>query len=338
MLITRICIAAFLVILSLGFWCCNSEVDILTDDYQTIPVIIALINPWDSVHSVRVQRSFLIRDKEGAKLQDSDSLFFEQVDVRLSGLVGDQEIFSYNFLKTALDKDTGIFTGVNHHIYQLTQKLPINVSGQSTYSSGRPDIDFLALEVYIYDLDTMISHRIPVYAPVHIYNQPWPYKVVIYGDYLTSFHCNSNSRVGSSLVTGELEFRFNISEFGEGFGYDTVYKYKVVTPPSYRFDKPEKLLNKILMSLDLSRDSIRTRVFHTMDLYWTLTEPAFQEYNRILAYWQGMIDYPYSQIPGMYGFMVTKVDGKLEDLELDMRAMDSLCNGVAYKYLNFRSW
>ncbi len=329
------CCLAFLLI---GLWNCESEIDILTDEYKTVPIITALINPWDSVHSIRVQRTFLIRDKDGAKLQDSDSLYFNKVDIHLSGIFNGEKKFSYNFEKLFIEKDSGNFTGEGHYIYQLNQKFPISVTGREGYSSGRPNIDYLAIEIYIEDIDTLISRNIPVYAPVHIYNQPQPSRVVIYGDYVSSFHCNSQSNVADVLRTGELEFRFHISEYGDSFGYDTVYTYKFGAAIAYRFDSPERLLNKILMSLDLSRDSVKTRVFHCMDLYWVLTEPAYAEYNQVLAYWQGMIDYPYSQIPGMYGIIITKVDGLLSGLVLEKRAMDSLCDGQDYKHLNFKQW
>lgn len=331
-------ITVVLALVSLMFCGCSSEIDILTEEFKTVPVITALINPWDSIHNVRVQRSFIIRDKEGALLQSSDSLYFKQVEVRIIGLNDGQEIFHYNFEKTFIEKDTGDFTGEKHHLFRLNQKLPIHISGESTYSSGYADLDYLELEITIYDLDTVISRMIPVYAPVRVYNQPWPQKIVIYGDYVSEFHCHSASRVGSPLLNGELEFRFHISEFGDGFGYDTVYVYKFGCPTNYRFDSPERLLNKIMMSLDSSKDNIRTRVFHSMDLYWTLAEPDFFDYTNVLAYWEGLIDIPYSQVEGMYGLMVTKVDGLLTGLELDRRTMDSLCNGQEYKHLNFKYW
>ena len=66
------CIQGIFIFLMFGFFSCSSEIDILTEEYKTTPVITALINPWDSVHSVRVQKTFLIRDKDGAKLQESD--------------------------------------------------------------------------------------------------------------------------------------------------------------------------------------------------------------------------------------------------------------------------
>ncbi len=93
-----------------------------------------------------------------------------------------------------------------------------------------------------------------------------------------------------------------------------------------------------MMSLDLSNQKITSRVFKSLDIRWTLTEAPYHEYTWILGYWQGMIDYPYSQIPGMYGMIVTKVQGQIEGIKLARQTMDSLCYGEAYKHLNFRTW
>lgn len=320
---------------SLSLIGCTSDIDMLTDKSKTVPVVFALINPWDSVHSIRVQRSFLIRDKEGAKLQDSDSLYFEKVDIRMAGLVDGVERFGYDFEKTFVDKDSGDFTGEGHHVYQLKQKLPIELIGGDELNPGRPDIHFLAFTIYIHDLDTLINHQIPVFSHIIIRNSPISKKIVIYGYKTTSFSLLYRSGIGSrKLYSGQSKFLFHISEYGEGFGYDTVYSYKG-TP---NLDKPEFFYNRILMSLQNSPKNVRTRVFHTMDVQWTLTDSSYSEFNRDSKYWQGNLDYPYGQIPGTYGFIVPKIYGELNGLVLDRRTMDTLCNGEKWKHLKFRSW
>ena len=328
----------FLAFLLLGLFSCSSEIDILTGNYQPIPVITALINPWDSVHSVRVQKTFLIRDKEGAKLQDSDSLYFNDVDVRMVGILGDQEMFSYDFVKKSIDKDSGMFTGKNHHVYQLNDTLPLNLPDQDGDSFGNPDIDYLLLEVDIHDIDTTISRKIPVYSPVMVSNKPRHDELVLYSEYKTKLYSYSQSRMGGRLRAGELEFRFNILEIEGEESYERVFTYKIDTARFYKFRKPELLYNKIMMSLDLSNQNITSRIFKSMDVHWTLAEVSYNEYTSILSFWQGMIDYPYSQIPGMYGMIIAKVSGQMKGIKLAKQTMDSLCYGQAYKHLNFRTW
>ncbi|MCK5821146.1 MAG: hypothetical protein KAH17_04640 [Bacteroidales bacterium] len=92
------------------------------------------------------------------------------------------------------------------------------------------------------------------------------------------------------------------------------------------------------MSLQNSPKNVRTRVFHTMDVQWTLTDSSYSEFNRDSKYWQGNLDYPYGQIPGTYGFIVPKIYGELNGLVLDRRTMDTLCNGEKWKHLKFRTW
>lgn len=331
----RIMRPAFLIVILQFLFGCSSDIDILTEKNRVVPVVFGLINPWDSVHNIRVQRTFLIRDKEGAKLQEPDSLFFQDVDIRISGLVNGEEKFSFNFEKVFVDKDTGNFTGINHHVYRLNQKLPIQLSGVDRFSPGHPDIEYLYISMYIHDLDTLIQHQIPVFSPVLIRNTPLSKKVIVYGNKTTNFspYYISISKQ-NRLEAGEIEFRFHISEYGEGFAYDTVYCYDGFND----LRKPEFLFNRILMAVRHTQGSIRTRVFHSMDVHWTLTDMAFIEYNRVNKYWTELLDYPYSQIPGVYGFISPKIDGELNGLVLDKRTMDSLCNGEKWKHLKFKSW
>ncbi|MFA5816788.1 MAG: hypothetical protein WC865_14330 [Bacteroidales bacterium] len=41
---------------------CETEVNVLCPAFQTTPIIYGIIDPFDSVQSVGIQRSFLIRD------------------------------------------------------------------------------------------------------------------------------------------------------------------------------------------------------------------------------------------------------------------------------------
>jgi len=67
---------------------CSSDLDIM-QDYPTIPVVYAAINPYDSVHYVRVQKTFSIYQKDDISSLNSDSLQFEYVDVSLIGKADD---------------------------------------------------------------------------------------------------------------------------------------------------------------------------------------------------------------------------------------------------------
>ena len=331
-LISRFVILSGILHLIVG---CSSDIDILTKNSQTTPCVICMMNPWDSVHSIRLQRSFLIRDKEGAQLKDPDSIYFQEADVWITGILNGEEKFSYNFEKTFVDKDSGDFTGEGHHVYRLNQKLPINLDGKDRFSPGRPDIEYLSFSIYIHDLDTLIQHKIPVYSPILVTSTPSTKKVCMYGYETTQFYGKYKSLIGNSqLSAGEIVYRFHISEYGEGFGYDTVYYHEGLSD----LRKPELLFNKIMMSVDITDDRIRTRVFHKMDVLWTRTDLALSEFTKVNSSWVGMLDYPLCQIPGVFGFISPKIYGELNDLVLDNRSLDSLCYGQKWKHLKFKHW
>ncbi len=79
----------------------------------------AVIDPYDSIKSVRVQRSFIIRDLDGAKLNDSDSLYFPDVEVFLGGVTDGIVQWEYSLEKVDVEKNNGGFTGEKHHVFQL---------------------------------------------------------------------------------------------------------------------------------------------------------------------------------------------------------------------------
>ena len=75
----RIALTTIIVIILILF-SCETEVDIITPVTKTMPVVYAVIDPYDSIKSVRVERSFIIRDWAGAQLNDEDSLYFSDVE------------------------------------------------------------------------------------------------------------------------------------------------------------------------------------------------------------------------------------------------------------------
>ena len=61
---------------------CETDIDIIPDHTKTVPIIYSIIDPYDTIQTVRIERSFIVRDKEGAKLDNPDSLYFDSVNVQ----------------------------------------------------------------------------------------------------------------------------------------------------------------------------------------------------------------------------------------------------------------
>ncbi len=62
---------------------CETEID-PSDTWQTIPVVYGIIDPGESVHTIRINRSFLGNSKPDVMATESDSLIYDfDVDVRV---------------------------------------------------------------------------------------------------------------------------------------------------------------------------------------------------------------------------------------------------------------
>jgi hypothetical protein len=327
----------FLFLVLLILISCESELDILTPDFQSVPIIYAVIDPFDSVQSVRIERTFRIKDKEGAQLQDADSLFYDSVQAWLIGMIKDQEIWRVELKKSFLEKDSGSFTGENHHVYSHVGKLPIKITGATVNRPGIPDVDYLGLVVNITDLDKKISTYATVFSPGIVKNDGWLSKSIrLYGNNPALFTLEAGSLSQNwDYVNAEIRFRVQVIEYSDFGAYPKCIEWRTNPGGEYRMN-PERFCNRIMMGLELS-DSIIVRTLGPIDVEMTLVATTFSSYQ-YESNFDGMLDYPSTNIQGAYGLYTTKSKGTLTGLSLDGKSLDSLCNGQKWKHLKFRHW
>lgn len=318
---------------------CNTEIDILTPNSETIPIVYGLLDPFDSIHSVRIQRSFLISDREGAKLQDPDSLYFNNVEVWIRGIANDETKWVYPLEKSFIDKDSGAFTGENHHVYQLRDTLPIQVLGSSSRVAGRPDIEKIELNIKIADIDVELIQDAPVFSPVVVYGKPSSKVASVYGVSVTQFHSSTKSMdLEARCNFHEAAFNVHIVEITKDGSYEKSIRWHTSNGFSDGYVlSPERLFNRIMMGL-IGSDSVNARVFKSFDVEITLALRNFGDYQANLSPWEGMIEYPISGIENAFGFFFTKTKGELVGIGLDRRSLDSLCYGSKWKHLKFKHW
>ena len=98
---------------------CSNEVNI-NDDYQEQAVMYALLNPEDSIQTVRVQKSFLGEGNVNDMGEVSDSIYFsDEIVVTIQEIqngnpVGDAMVL----VAETLTKDEGDFATANHVVYR----------------------------------------------------------------------------------------------------------------------------------------------------------------------------------------------------------------------------
>ncbi|MFA5815550.1 MAG: hypothetical protein WC865_08010 [Bacteroidales bacterium] len=99
---------------------------------------------------------------------------------------------------------------------------------------------------------------------------------------------------------------------------------------------PERFYNRLMLGLDRS-DSIQVRVLGDIEVEMTLSAITFGDFV-YRSNWDGMADYPFSNIQDAIGVFTTKSKGKLSGLYLDRESMDSLSYGQKWKHLKFVHW
>lgn len=107
-----------------GFSSCENDIDLL-EDYREIPVIYGLINPTDTVQYVRVQRAFLGEGNALVMAQESDSIYYNPADIKVSLeklTIGANTVISTQdfFVTTDIPKDEGLFTDEDHYLFKLS--------------------------------------------------------------------------------------------------------------------------------------------------------------------------------------------------------------------------
>lgn len=318
---------------------CGTNVDILTPDFESLPIIYAVINPYDSVQSVRIERSFRILDEKGARLQDSDSLYYDSVSVNLSGLAQGRMIWRNELIKNYIEKDSGNFTGQNHHVYCHFGKLDIPLVGNSMENPGTPGIDELLITVAIPDIGKTVVATAPVFSPVFVLNNGRQSKdLCLYGNNSTVFSLYAVPGKPGVMYEGqEIRFYVQIEEYASAKHQTRLLEWYTSQGfiDGYRMT-PERFYNRLMMGLAGS-DSVEARVIKNIDVEMTLSAITFGEYV-YRSNFEGVIDQPFTSMDGALGVFTTKSKGKLSGLTLDRTSLDSLCNSPKWKHLRFVHW
>ena len=76
----------FVLFFSLVLSACKTDIDLI-GDYQTTPVIYGLLDQSDSLHFIKINKTFLGRGNAFEMAQVSDSSYFENVDATITEIL-----------------------------------------------------------------------------------------------------------------------------------------------------------------------------------------------------------------------------------------------------------
>jgi hypothetical protein len=317
------------------FGSCSTDLDVW-DEQATMPVVYALINPLDTVHYVRVQRSFIIRKKEDWQKLPPDSLYFNDVEVFLYGRKNGENMWVRQFQESIEPKEDGFFPTAGHRAFRLDSLLPIY------YRDGKfPDIDSLMLEVWIRDMDLVVSSSAKVMRAGQLSGLPriislyrdTPAMVSMDGG--TDTECDYG---GPNSCYLEIEFWVHIKEHSKNTSVPQTIHWKTFNGWEYQVYKiyPARIFSRLRMLLPKS-DSVLVRTLDSIDIAITIPSRAFHDFWVIRDYWD-QADVILKNFDHAFGLFSTLRSAKKTGFFFDRQTMDSLCNGYWFKEMKFRYW
>ncbi len=318
---------------------CSSDLEI-NSGHPDVPVVYAVMNPYDTMHYVRVQRIFTINRKEDWAALNPDSLQFQDVEVFVHGKVGDSVKWTEKFSETESDKDDGFFPAGQYQAFVLNHPFPINIKNPDRDLPGIPDIDSLVLEVRIHDQNLTTRAAVKALQEVKIINYKSRELIYVFGTYPSVYALMWHGEtpvLGGSTAYQQIDFRFHYKEyFRSGWAQKEIswMNSKGWDDNAY-FITPERIFTPMRTLLPKS-DSILYRKLDSIDIALLRTSNIFEKYLYIKDYWENTDNPPYTNFDHSYGLFFLIAREEWTGMQLNRQAMDSLCRGYSYKDLKFR--
>ncbi len=318
---------------------CSEDLEIM-QDYPSVPVVYAVINPHDSVHYVRVQKTFKINFKEDWSDLNSDSLQYEGVEVYMYGMEKNSIKWVEQFHPTSVIKDYGFFPTEGSIVFELDHGFPINWSTESNFDYySYPDIDSLILEVKIPDLGITTRAATTILVANGIINWKSRNILYLYGSYPSLFGIPATGEPGASSgspVYKQIDIRVH---FREVFQNSEIIK-EVKWSANKGWDgngypmSPERFYNPLRERL-ITTDSLLCRKLDSVDVTVLKTSDFFNDYWVIKEMWDEYDRPPYSNFDNSYGMFISIARGTLTGLQLNWQAADSLYESEKYRDMKF---
>src|SRR5512133_3840108 len=108
----------FTTLMMLVLAACSSDLDI-NSGHPSVPVVYAVINPYDTLHHVRAQKTFTINVTAHWAALNPDSLQYRDVEVFVHGKVGDSVEWPEKFTESISGKDEGFFPAGQYQAFQM---------------------------------------------------------------------------------------------------------------------------------------------------------------------------------------------------------------------------
>jgi len=305
---------------------------------RTLPVVYAMINPDDSVHSIRVSRSY---KSEGNALESAlipDSICYDTMTPRIelytsSGWKYHEMVFRP---KLKMEKELGDFTGEGLQVYECRVNLSrLLIEGTRLVMNIRPDNgEKLISSVIEYaEPPKIVAPKQGLHTFIDFYPEPFDVKF----------------EDPAEFVRYELHVQFHILNIMKGG--DTVEQTvdKVFVRNSENDSRP-RYFSQVLVNVpgDLLLAQVRQevkvnsaveyRLPRGIDLVLLTASTEYFNYmdlNRMADDYGGEVS---TNISGGLGLFAFRYQTRVTNFFLGRVTMDSLLHGHFTRHLKFRDW
>jgi len=310
-----------LVIISLILLCsCSDGFVPYVIDSRPIPVVYGLIDVDDSIHYIKLTKTFVGSDNAYRLAKDTANVLYDSVNLVITCLDGNQNVVKkLAFTKTYVTPSTpGLFTPQREWYYVSTEKFP-----------SRDSFEYFRLEASLYsENDTLNSYLFRYLDPVKIYAPNRKVKYFsVYNETITTVESTGFSQCGSSL-------RFRYSENINGKNIDRsfvkfLFDYTGIIPIT-----PQKFYSLIRGGIK-DNPEIEYRTFIGLDIFSYTAGAEFIDYIKT---YNADTD-PYEALSNIFnngiGMLATYTKDSITNLKLDQKTIDSLADGQYTKDLKF---
>jgi hypothetical protein len=324
---------------------CANEVVVL-DPAGTAPVVYGLLSPQDTVHRVRLTRTFIADGNLDSVAQLPDSLYFRNAEVFLELRTPKGYVIDRNKMEPIQieDKEDGLFLTRPNMVFEC-RPFP---SLAATYSS---EIDY-TITVSIPDLkiSALARSRIPsipaLGLPVSMNGRN---KIDLY-----EYQKNKVVIAHKSEEYTEFQLIFRYSEYrwDEWVDSEFVYHIKLAPreapnthglpgggggePPHIELDAP--FLYNLVANRIKEDPQVSVRKFYNIELRIINADHDFWDYTWSFEYLTDFNEVNYSNVTNGYGLLSTYRIKTYPAYGLSWQSLDSLCRGTVTRHLNFKIW
>ena len=326
---------------------CTTEFDAYVES-DPIPVLYGMINPSDSIHTVRLSRSFVGPGNALDYAKRADIIFYEGAEVWMETRTQHGKLIQKADLTEQVvhDRDEGVFVSRPNLVYQARSD-QIRLRPEEFAQEG---IDYNA---YLYIFARIPGEEYPIYSfallqpPPRITKPQFTFnKVYFYGDVpfgLEWVHSVPNNtfeiivRLNYLEVREEEEVRTSAEWVLRGITYNEASSPTGVRLYYAYYFRPETFYSQVRANIKPNPE-VLARVLKTIDFYVNSTDKSFRFYQEVNNISDDYHEAGYTNVVNGIGFFSTFTTISLEGLHLGYRELDSLANGMYTKHLHFAPW